>query len=346
MQSKMPSLDEWRQLYQAATEFRNLAPWQWMADEDIFGVQNPETGEIGYCSVMGALGEHFALGVYLGSEGLESVQYIMDYAEEQGDFDFLYVQKCLMASFENREDLLPDELKRIESLGYKYRGAYQWPQFARYDPGYFPWALDAADARFLTFALQQAAVVAQKALDNPDLLNEGETDAYFVRQPLNRGKRIVWQDTWTRPAPLVDEEIPEVRLNPSQLAKLKNLRAEQTGTMEIDYFYMPTPIQDPPDSRPFFPNIILFVDTVSGIIVHTEVVPHAPAAEELIGIFTAFLEQQPIWPQTIYVEKLRIHKILHPVVQQLGIQLKIANHLHILPEARKSLFDFWKNMEH
>ena len=345
MQSQNPSLDEWRQLYDAATEFRDLAPWKWMADEDIFGVQNPETGEIGYCSVMGAMGEHFALGVYLGSEGLESVQYIMDYAGEESDFDFLYVQKCLMASFENREDLLPEELKQIKSLGYKYRGAYQWPQFARYDPGYFPWHLDAADGRFLKFALEQASIVAKKALDDPDILYEGEPDAYFVRQPVRKGNRLEWRNTWIEPVPLPDTSEPEIRFDQRRLEALKNIRTEQTGTMEIDFFYMPAPIQDEPDARPYYPNIILFVDTVSGLIVHTEITSHEPTTEELISIFTALLEQQPIWPQTIYVQKSRIFKILYPAVQQLGIQLKLVDYLHVLPEARKSLNEFWENLE-
>lgn len=45
MKSPEPTLDQWRDLYDAATALPDLAPWRWMADEDLFAVRDPETGE-------------------------------------------------------------------------------------------------------------------------------------------------------------------------------------------------------------------------------------------------------------------------------------------------------------
>lgn len=53
MPENKPSLDEWRALYEAAIRFKELAPWQWMEELDIFGILNPESGEIGFASIMG-----------------------------------------------------------------------------------------------------------------------------------------------------------------------------------------------------------------------------------------------------------------------------------------------------
>ena len=65
---KGSSLMEWKELYTAAVELKKIEPWAWMYDSDIFGVLNPASGEIGYCCIMGALGEVYALAVYLGTE--------------------------------------------------------------------------------------------------------------------------------------------------------------------------------------------------------------------------------------------------------------------------------------
>ena len=60
MKNSTPELDQKSRLYQAAKQVKELAPWEWMTEGDLFGVQNPETKEIGFVSVMGELGEHFS----------------------------------------------------------------------------------------------------------------------------------------------------------------------------------------------------------------------------------------------------------------------------------------------
>ena len=73
MKDKQPSIQEWKDLYSLAIDFKKLKCWNFMWDSDIFGVQNPETGEIGYCCIMGSAGEHFAMGVFPGTKGLEGL---------------------------------------------------------------------------------------------------------------------------------------------------------------------------------------------------------------------------------------------------------------------------------
>jgi len=57
LNNSSPSLKEWRALYEAAIKFKEIRSWNWMTDVDIFGVKNPENGEIGYCVILGSSGQ-------------------------------------------------------------------------------------------------------------------------------------------------------------------------------------------------------------------------------------------------------------------------------------------------
>src|SRR3990170_4674903 len=165
MRDGSPSVQEWRELYDAAIDFKQAKCWDWMWDSDLFGVQDPERGEVGYCCVMGRAGEHFALAVYLGTEGLESYHKIQRNDGSLSDFDAILLQKCLMASFEDRKLLTNRDFEAIKVLGLKFKGHNSWPLFRSYVPGYFPWHLNREEAKFLTVALRQAVDVALRFKD-------------------------------------------------------------------------------------------------------------------------------------------------------------------------------------
>jgi hypothetical protein len=67
MKDPQPSVEEWHALYRAAVDFQQIQPWRWVNDTDLFGVKNPEDGEIGYCCVVGALGEFLGLDAIKGT---------------------------------------------------------------------------------------------------------------------------------------------------------------------------------------------------------------------------------------------------------------------------------------
>jgi hypothetical protein len=122
MNNNPPSLQKWKTLYEAATEFRKIESWRWMEDSQVFGVQNPETGEIGYCCVLGALGELFALVVYLGTEGLQTHLRVQSGEIPPGGADALHSQKCLIATYENKGSLAREDLQVVRELGLNFKG--------------------------------------------------------------------------------------------------------------------------------------------------------------------------------------------------------------------------------
>ena len=61
----IPTVEQLQELYEAAAVFKQEQPWEFLFDSDIICVENPKDKMVGYCSVMGMGGEHYALGVYL-----------------------------------------------------------------------------------------------------------------------------------------------------------------------------------------------------------------------------------------------------------------------------------------
>ena len=52
---------EWQALYTAAKDYFDEKPWEWMDDDQLFGVYDKDTDTVGYCCIMGALGEVLGL---------------------------------------------------------------------------------------------------------------------------------------------------------------------------------------------------------------------------------------------------------------------------------------------
>jgi hypothetical protein len=115
MSEESPSLDEWRRLYDASIAIKALAPWEWMSEDRVFGVQSPETDQLGFVSVMGMLGEHFSIAVYLGAAGLYGFWSIE--AEQEGDYPERILEiPQLQASWEDRNTLRKEDRELIKEL--------------------------------------------------------------------------------------------------------------------------------------------------------------------------------------------------------------------------------------
>jgi hypothetical protein len=64
---------------------------------------------MGYCSIMGRVGENYALGLYLGNEGIFGFYHLMDHADSIPTYKMLDYQNCLMCSFEDRDFFTNDD---------------------------------------------------------------------------------------------------------------------------------------------------------------------------------------------------------------------------------------------
>lgn len=333
-----PNIEEWRELYGAAVRVKELSPWEWMTEADVFGVRNPETDELGFVSVMGMLGEHYAVSLYLGPEGL----YEFWEFEEGGRLDdpegLLDIPQ-LQASFENRDQLDGRDRKVIKELGLRFRGRNAWPMFRDYRPGLFPWFLEAKQARFLTHALNQLTDVAPRFGEDASLLELPGDESYLVRAPRREGGALFWEDRPMDVPPPEPLSIP-IEMDARVLEDLERLPSSGLR-LEVDFFKFPAPIQEEKRARPYFPYMLLMVDSGSGMVVGTEILEPGPSPEATWGQVPATVADQlagaGIKPEGVAVASDLLFGLLRPLSGALRFELEQTPFLPNLHPAKEAL---------
>jgi len=342
MKETVPTKADWKALYQAALEFKEIEAWTWMYDSHVFGVRDPVSGEIGYCCIMGALGEMYALALYLGSEGLESYMQVASEPPlvSAEALETMLMQKCLMASFGSREELTKEDRQVIKSLGLKFRGRTAWPLFRSYRPAYHPWYLTADEARFLTLALQQAREVCLRFREDPALFDPPQEELWLVRVPEETEKGLSWRDACLEPAPLEEEELVTMPMDELRLARLKKAAPLIQAIWEMDFFLSPSAVQEKRGERPYYPYLTMTVDHVSGFIFGTNLASPGTHLEEFPERFLALAERLKWLASEIWVKKEEAYSLLEPITSRLGISLNIVDELEALEEAGAALGRF------
>jgi hypothetical protein len=333
MSEKTPTVEEWGRLYAAAGRVKEMAPWKWMMEDNVFGVRNPERDEIGFVSVMGSGGEHFAVALYQGAVALYDFLAL-------GEADSVEAERVLeipqlQASFEDRGHLEKEDRETIKNLGLKFRGANSWPMFRNYAPGMFPWFLTSSEARFLTTALEQLLDVAPRVRDDEDVLWGEEDDEFLVRVPRVEKARLVWEDKIMRvPEPELKTAAP-APLDPQLLESLKKL-PEVTNVIEIELTMLPMPAREKKD-RPFFPYMLMLVDASTGLILGNDMLQPLPSLDAMRAEFPTkvaeYLLRLGVKPLKIAVRTERTAQSLAPLAEELGIRIKTSPRLPALDEA-------------
>lgn len=342
-----PSREEWLRLHQATAALKEAAPWEWLYEEDIFAIRDPETGELGFCSLTGNLGEHLALIVYRGVEGLggylEALETIENAAGILGQWDaqFTLLEVAqLQVSFEDRDTLAAEDREVLKSLGLRFRGRQAWPWFRQFNPGRTPWAITSPQARFLATMVEQTLVVTQALEESEPLLRQFEQtpeDEFLVR--------TVEDGTWTtrwerleavRPTyqPVVDE---------AALAEVRRTLRQEPLQLQIHLGLLPTGVEAGP-LPPYFPYALLAVDAKSGTVLGHDLLLAQPSVkamlEELPMRLVALFKRLGSRPHAVQVVSPRLYSLLAVPLGQLGIALSQKETLPALEEAFTALQNF------
>lgn len=338
-----PTASEYGVLCQLANHIQQLSPWNVMEETDVFGFQDPESGALGFVSVMGKLGEFRAISVYRGVEGLYGwrnfERLLAIDANNEAAHDMVYEIPQLQLAFCPSTLLEKRDRDIIKASGLKFSKT-QLPQFRSYRPGYLPWFLTREEASHLICALTQTITVASRFFSDANVIpfNEDPEDRdYLIRIAHSKDSTPFWEDS------IVTVEPPPTHLLPfsvddTTLGKLKEL--PRSGPLEVDLFILPARVGKS-NERPRLIYALLAVDSASDFIVGMELMEaidgvdlmYANVAEALASNWM----QHQIVPQEIRVRSARLLNVLEPLASELGITLSSTKKLPALNRAKKSL---------
>ncbi len=330
------TLDEWKSLYQAAVKFKEIECWDWMSDIDIFGVENIETHEIGYCCIIGNAGQMYGLSIYFGDEGLNS--YIGTLYHDAPVEDLGYIQNCITVYFQDRQNLNREDLKLIKDLEFKFRGKNQWPQFRNYLPNYFPSSLSKSEVKYMTYAFEQVIDVALRCKKDEKLLQHEEEDLIFCKVSKIVDKEIMWEDRYVKPN--LDDSYSEYQnVNEIALKKIRDNKLRKTGIWEVDIFNAPVMVKE--KGRPYYPLMFMITEAESEVMIDMKM---SSDFESYIGKFRdqfidLILKNRHI-PEVIVVQRKVVFQMLEPISAKLGIELQAVEELYSIQEFRKGLKEF------
>lgn len=338
-----PDIEDWMELYEAAIEFKTASCWDWIYDDDFFGIQNPDTGDIAYCSIMGNAGQHFAIAGYIGSDGFTNLMKIKESEFNMYEIDEAFQQKCISCSFEDRDLIDKEDYKIIKELGLRFRGKNAWPSFRSFEPGYFPWYLNKEQVKFMTHIIRQGTNICIKSRDDEVVLGLRKDGTVFTYLSEVKDGEVIWRDEYTKPE-FVEPKCTCVILHDEIFArKMKAMVKVPTFEVEATVFYSPSPVQDQKDSRPYYPKVCFFIERNTGAIVSFDMIKSLDEDGcKVIDNFTNTLKSMNKRPSKIYVSKNEVAEFVKDLCWKIDISLETVDSLYYADTIKREMFKYFE----
>lgn len=345
-------------LYRLAFAYKKTKLWKKLSDTQLFAVALTD-GETGYCSVMGALGEHIALAIYPGTPGLRSYSMIAagpSAAEGLHAMEFALAQDCLMCSFENKDMLEEFEIAGLRAYcaanGLTLRGAHAWPRLLRCRPFHLPWTLQEDEKGRMAEGLEAALEVARR-------LETATADSLGLEKgpPFDRDIPLLvktetgydWQ-TVSLP-PQTEPVYPAGGPLYDLLLKRASMKRERAGVWACDTFLLPEPVcreEDGPEGgpdepAPVFPWVQLVLDVDSGMILDTTMCAGGEDYAEQFPNKLLELIGNLGKPRRMLVETERTAALYRDLAKRVGFPLELVDRCGDLDDALDDFFDHFSS---
>lgn len=335
------------QLYELAFRYKKTKLWNIIRDTEIFAV-TLSGDRIGYISIMGGSGGHYALALYIGNEdfqGLYSIATVNPiFLTEYKFHEHILQQNCLQCLFEGKDDLTEDIREEVKAYArankIKLAGKNPYPHFLKFQANCMPWHLQTEQEQNDLCEAFSAAIALSELLDKkkPHMLGFSNLNEKTTEIPLLKKT----DDGYTLQKMNIPSIMPVIHPEPKPendilVQKLK--KQKKKCKLECRIIRFPKPVQDSEEEIPAFPVTLLALNAVKDFLFPVmSVLNYEENAEELLNSFMNALLEAGFCPSEIKVSDKRTYALLKAFCECLHIKLIFKENLPALDEVS---YEFW-----
>lgn len=332
---KEASLEQWKILYESATRIKELKPWENFWDLDLIGVIKDDDEDSVFYSVLGRGGDCYGIAVYEGFEGLNSFLMLMMQQSMNLSTQYaMFNQKNLTCYWGNRDELTDKQRKIIKELGYTYRGKNQWLYFLSFEPGYYPYNMDADEVVRMTEHMQNLERALKCYEEETESIDFEHGNMFHIM--LDEENEII--STGEMPLPFTSFQFGNLVITDEEL--LSNLAKvpKCNAVLEADVSVLGASLTDKKYDRPANPALSLLGDANTGTVIKFEMVGSEDDAIVMLAeILIGFIFRYGA-PKEIRVSNVIVEAGLEQICNVCGIKLRRVKRLQGLDEFIQGMY--------
>lgn len=319
-----PSFETARHLCELAGEFSAERPWKLLADRDLILLEDPQSGDVCYCSVMGALGEVFSLHIYIGAESYRFYRKVSA-GEPVSAGEFFASQHALSVELIPASKATPLDKQLLKAVGYPTQKGVRIPQFRSFRPGYHPWYVTQQEATLLIQCLQAVLALCRGLTGSDADSYWDQEDFYPFLSPL--GSDASRRDYAVNLVKASDPPPATLQMPQLDAAEIERVRAKNyapRGVFEADHFFSSAMVGEKNERKACL-RVGLVTDAATEFLFPPELgKPEDCTGDVLVRAILAAVKTGHRLPQEVRVKERDYKVVLEPLAASLGFSIRLA----------------------
>jgi hypothetical protein len=326
------------QLYRLGMELLAVEPWEFLEDQDLILLQDGESGEICYCSTMGALGQVFSFQVYIGAESYRFFRRIAA-GKPISAGDFFASMRGVSVEFVTAKEQTPPDREFLAAFGHLKKRGKRAPIFRALRPGYCPWYLTEDEAKILVYCLQGALAFCRHALEMEDIEYWEKEDVFPFLVPKGEdktGKHFEIRLVKAPEPPIAAAQA--VELDESLISWILHDNLPKGRHLEADHFFAGAMIGEQNERKACL-RMAMVSDADSGFAFQPELgKPEDSTGQLLLRALLGAMREGRFVPNEVRVRHKELKILLSTLSERIGFDVRVAESLPALDQLKDHFF--------